>query len=75
MVATPSHPLAPLAPAPLPPVMDVDAVGAMLGCSGRHVYRMADAGKLPRPLRIGALVRWRRADIEAWIADGCKSCR
>lgn len=57
-------------------LVDVNYVGHVyLGCSSRHVYRMADAGKMPAPLKIGALVRWRRAEIEKWIADGCKPVR
>jgi len=35
------------------------------------VYRQVAAGRLPKPLRIGRAVRWRRAEIEAWIAAGC----
>jgi predicted DNA-binding transcriptional regulator AlpA len=33
---------------------------------------MAAAGLMPAPLKIGALVRWRRTDLEAWLAGGCK---
>ncbi len=63
-------------PKPQPAVsaelLDVRAVAAMLGgCSRRHIYRLADAGKMPRPIRLGTLIRWRRADLEAWIAAGC----
>ena len=55
-------------------LLDVRAVAAMCGCSSRHIYRLSDAGKMPRPLRIGRLIRWRRAALETWIADGCASC-
>ena len=54
---------------------DVDAIAKLLDCSARHVRRMADAGSMPRPVHIGRLVRWRRADIDQWIAAGCPSCR
>jgi excisionase family DNA binding protein len=56
-------------------LLDVRAVAALLGCSPRHVYRLADAGQMPAPVRLGALVRWRRQAIEDWIAAGCKPCR
>ncbi len=56
-------------------LLDVRAVAALLGCSPRHVYRLSDAGKMPSPLKLGALIRWNRAAVEAWIADGCPSCR
>ena len=55
-------------------LLDVEAVAALLTCSTRHVYRLSDAGRMPRPLKLGALVRWRRAEVEAWIEDGCPRC-
>jgi len=56
-------------------LLDVRAVAALLDCSARHVYRLADAGHMPPPVKLGALVRWRREAINAWIADGCKPIR
>ena len=54
---------------------DVQAIAAKLGCSPRHVYRMADAGRMPAPVKPGSLVRWNLAEIDAWIASGCPACR
>ena len=68
----------PTTPAPEPPaaqLLDVRAVAALLGCSARHVYRLADAGRMPSPVRIGALVRWRRAEVQEWIDGGCRPVR
>ncbi len=69
-------------PAPAPALtpaaaalLDVGNVAAMLDVSKQHVRRLADAGKLPRPIRLGSLVRWRRTDLDAWLAAGCPSCR
>jgi excisionase family DNA binding protein len=56
-------------------LLDVHAVAALLDCSARHVYRLADAGRMPRPLKIGALVRWRRADLDEWLVAGCPAVR
>jgi excisionase family DNA binding protein len=56
-------------------LIDVQAVASLLGCSTRRVYRLADGGKMPAPLKLGALVRWNRAAIDNWIADGCKPVR
>jgi excisionase family DNA binding protein len=64
-------PTAPPDPAVLPALMDVQAVAQLLNCSPRHIYRLSDSGRMPRPVRIGALVRWSRAAVEAWIAAGC----
>jgi excisionase family DNA binding protein len=61
--------------AALAALLDVRAVAQLLDCSPRHVYRLADASRMPPPLRLGALVRWRRQEIEEWIAGGCKPCR
>ncbi|NOT01824.1 MAG: helix-turn-helix domain-containing protein [Phycisphaerales bacterium] len=53
-------------------MLDVRAVSTILGgCSIRHIHRMADSGKMPRPVKLGALVRWRRIDLEQWIAARC----
>ena len=54
---------------------DVRAVAEKLDCSPRHVYRLADAGCMPSPLRLASLVRLDLEEIDRWIADGCPSVR
>lgn len=56
-------------------LMDVEQVAAMLRCSTRHIYRLSDAGRMPRPLKLGALVRWNRTEVERWLNDRCPSVR
>ena len=56
-------------------LLTVEQVAAKLNCSPRHVYRLADAGRMPRPLKLGALCRWSRSVLESWIAEGCQPCR
>ena len=56
-------------------LLDVSQVAQILGCSMRHVYRLADGGRMPRPVKLGALVRWSRDSILDWIARGCPPCR
>ena len=56
-------------------LLDVRAVAELLSCSSRHVYRLSDAGLMPRPLRLGSLVRWRRELLDEWIIDGCPALR
>jgi excisionase family DNA binding protein len=57
-------------------MLSVDDIATIyLGCSTRHVYRLADSGRMPRPIKLGSLVRWPRAVIEQWIADGCPNVR
>ena len=56
-------------------LLDVKAVAELLGCSPRTVYRLADADRMPRPVKLGALVRWRRGEILDWIDGGCRDLR
>jgi predicted DNA-binding transcriptional regulator AlpA len=56
-------------------LLDVGAVAALLDCSPRHVYRLSDCGKMPRPHKLGALVRWPRRALLDWIAAGCPAVR
>ena len=52
-------------------LLDVRAVAARLDCSTRHVYRLVELGKMPPPVKLGALVRWSAAELTEWIAAGC----
>jgi len=63
-------------PVPTPPkLIDVQGVAELLTCSKRHVNRLSDAGKMPRPVRLGGLIRWNAGAIEDWIAAGCPAVR
>jgi len=53
----------------------VHDVAGMLRCSARTVYRLTDSGRMPRPVRLGALIRWPKVVLERWIAEGCPSIR
>ncbi len=56
-------------------LLNVRDVAAMLGCSPRTVYRLADSGKIPPPMHLSSLVRWNRLEIERWIESGCRPVR
>ncbi len=56
-------------------LLDVGVVAALLDCLRRHVYRLSDAGRMPRPLKIGATVRWNRAALLDWINAGSPEMR
>jgi len=59
-----------------PPVMlDVQSVARLLSCSPRHIYRLVDAGKMPRPVKLGSLIRWHRSNVENWLTSGCLPVR
>ena len=56
-------------------LLDVKSVAAICGCSTRHIYRLSDSGKMPSPVRLGSLVRWRKQSISEWFAQGCPRVR
>ncbi len=51
-------------------VMTVDEVSKCLGISTRTIYRLIEEKKLPNPIKLGNSTRWRRADIELFVAEG-----
>jgi len=55
-----------------PALIDVRQVAAKLGCSPKHVYRLAAAGRMPGPVHLGSLVRWNVTAIDDWLAGGCR---
>ena len=56
-------------------LIGVNEVAEMLGCSARSVYRLADAGRIPPPVKLNSLVRWSRTAVDDWIRGGCPSIR
>jgi excisionase family DNA binding protein len=58
-----------------PAMLTVHDVARMLNCSARTVYRLCDSGRMPRPVKLGALVRWPRKTVAQWIAEGCPNLR
>ena len=61
----------PRAPSSHAVMLTVDGVAALLVCSPRTVYRLVDTGRIPRPVRIGGMIRWPREPFERWVAQGC----
>lgn len=52
-------------------LISVRKVAELLGCSSRHIYRLCDAGKMPRPIKLGTLVKWRRSELVKWLDSNC----
>jgi excisionase family DNA binding protein len=48
-------------------MVDAKEIAGFLGCSPKHVRRLSDQGKLPKPVRVGRLRRWPRQAIEQWL--------
>jgi len=54
---------------------DANEIAALLQCSTRHIWRLRDSGAMPKPIRVGRLIRWPIGSIQSWIADGCPASR
>ena len=51
-------------------VVSAKVLARLLGVSLRQVWRLNSSGKLPKPIRLGGSVRWRRDEIMAFIEAG-----
>ena len=58
-----------------PDLLTVKDLAQRLSLAERTVWRHADSGKIPRPVKIGASVRWKRTEIEKWLDAGCPCMR
>ncbi len=56
-----------------PRMIDVAAIAKLLGVSSRHVYRLVDSSRMPRPIKLGGANRWDKEIVTRWINDGCPS--
>lgn len=52
-----------------PAMLDVRACASMLGISVRSWQRQVERGDAPGAVKIGKSTRWRRSDVEAFIAS------
>jgi excisionase family DNA binding protein len=43
---------------------------ALLGISRASLHRLRAAGRMPVPLKLGKSCRWRRDELERWVAAG-----
>lgn len=59
----------------LPAMLTRHDVAYLAQVSARTVARWADSDRMPRPTKLGALIRWPRQVILNWIAAGCPTCR
>lgn len=50
------------------PVLDVEDVAALLKCSPAHIRALVARGEFPAPAKLGALARWERESILAFVA-------
>jgi excisionase family DNA binding protein len=53
----------------------VEQLALLLQCSQRHIWRLSDQNKIPGKIRLGRLVRFSRAQVDAWLAGQAKPTR
>jgi predicted DNA-binding transcriptional regulator AlpA len=52
------------------PILRVDQVAELLGCSIKHIHNLQKAGKLPPRIRVSdRVIGWRENEIEAWLSS------
>jgi excisionase family DNA binding protein len=56
-------------------LLTIRDVSKLLGISQRAIWGWANDGKFPPPLELGRLRRWRREDIEAWLARQAEAAK
>ncbi len=54
---------------PAPLLLTVEESATAIAMSTRWLWRATSAGDFPQPVRIGRATRWRRSDIEEWVAS------
>lgn len=52
-------------------LIGADSLARRLDISVRTLWRLRSSGRLPRPVKLGGSIRWRAAEISAWVAAGC----
>jgi len=65
----------PTAAMPAAELLSVREVAALLSCSPRHVARLSDSRRMPAPIKLGALSRWRTREITNWLDEGAPAVR
>lgn len=52
-------------------LLTASQVASLIGVGKRSWWRYVAAGRAPKPVQIGGSVRWRLAELNAWIEAGC----
>ena len=54
-----------------PLLLTPEEAAQLLNVSRSHFLTLDKLGRVPAPVRLGRAVRWRRHELERWIAHGC----
>ena len=52
-----------------PAVLTAFQVSKLLCLGTKTVRRLSRKGHLPAPILVGGSIRWRRSDLDAWLAE------
>jgi excisionase family DNA binding protein len=58
-----------------PELLTTKQAAELLGLGERTLWRYSNSDRAPAPVRIGATVRYRRAELMEWIAAGCPAIK
>jgi len=47
----------------------------ILSTSVRSIWRYQSSGRLPKTIKIAGAIRWKKSDIDLWIAMNCPSMK
>jgi len=53
-------------------LLSAKALAKLLSLSPRTVWRYRSAGRLPKPVCVGASIRWKLSDITLFLKCDCK---
>ena len=56
-----------------PILLSAPEAATALGVSRAHFLQLHSSGRVPRPVRLGRRVLWRKAELSAWVEAGCPS--
>ena len=51
------------------PVLTVGEMAELLGVSKLTIWRWEKSAEIPKAIAIGGTVRWKRSDVEKWLAE------
>jgi len=51
-------------------LLTASELAALLGVNRSTIWTWHSGGKIPMPLQIGGITRWRRAEIQHWLEAG-----
>lgn len=58
-------------------LMTRQQLAAELSVDPNTAEKLAELGRIPKPIDLGTdgkkMLRWRRADFDKWLSDGCPS--